>query len=109
MGPRRVGKTVLLYHLIQRLLGKGTPPRTIGYVSVDHPLYTGLTLESILALVSEASGHDFDTKPCFLFLDEIQYLPNWEAHLKSLVDRHPRARFIASGSGRHSSGPRAVY
>ena len=32
------------------------------------------------------------------FFDEIQYLKNWEIHLKSLVDRNRRTKFIASGS-----------
>lgn len=34
----------------------------------------------------------------YIVFDEIQYLKNWEVHLKSLVDRHPEIRFIASGS-----------
>ena len=33
----------------------------------------------------------------FLF-DEIQYLKDWELHLKALVDTYPRATWIASGS-----------
>lgn len=30
--------------------------------------------------------------------DEVQYLKDWEVHLKSLVDTYPQIRFIASGS-----------
>ncbi|WP_052700638.1 ATP-binding protein [Methylocucumis oryzae] len=30
--------------------------------------------------------------------DEIQYLPGWEVHLKSLVDSYPTYKFIATGS-----------
>ncbi len=52
MGPRRVGKTVLIQHAIQRLLESGTDPHAICYLAVDHPLYTGLGhyLESIRRL-----------------------------------------------------------
>lgn len=30
--------------------------------------------------------------------DEIQYLKNWEVHLKDLVDSYPLVKFIATGS-----------
>ena len=33
-----------------------------------------------------------------LFLDEIQYLADWERHLKAFVDAHPDVRCVASGS-----------
>ena len=35
MGPRRVGKTVMLYHSIQRLIDEGVSPQNIIYVSVE--------------------------------------------------------------------------
>src|SRR5579863_3332691 len=41
MGPRRVGKTVMLYHAIQKLLEGNIPGRSICYFSVDHPIYNG--------------------------------------------------------------------
>ncbi len=34
----------------------------------------------------------------YVFFDEIQYLKNWEVHLKNLVDNHRCVKFIASGS-----------
>ena len=34
----------------------------------------------------------------FIFYDEIQYLKNWEVHLKSLVDSFRSVKFVASGS-----------
>ncbi len=98
MGPRRVGKTVLIHHAIKRLLKNGIPPRQIGYFSVDHPLYNGLSLERFLELFKEAGGIDYTKIPTFIFFDEIQYLRDWEVHLKSLVDSHPNVKAIASGS-----------
>jgi len=98
MGPRRVGKTVLLHHVIAELLDRGVPPRNIFYVSVDHPLYNNLDLDQFLELYEKASGVDFRTQECYVFFDEIQYLKAWELYLKSLVDRYPNLRCIASGS-----------
>jgi len=98
MGPRRVGKTVLIHHAIDRLLGEGVEPTSILYVTVDHPLYNGLSLEEILALFSEATGIDLQTTSGYVFFDEIQYLRDWEVHLKALVDTYPDLRIVASGS-----------
>ncbi|HSL83970.1 MAG TPA: ATP-binding protein [Thermoanaerobaculia bacterium] len=98
MGPRRVGKTVMIHHTIQRLLASDVEPRRIFYVSVDHPLYNGLALEELLALYAEATGEDLRTGPAYVFFDEIQYLRDWEAHLKSLVDSYPELRCVSSGS-----------
>lgn len=98
MGPRRVGKTYMIHHAIQRLIGEGVNPKTIFYVSIDHPLYNGLGLEDLLGRYSEASGVDFKTQDCYIFFDEIQYLKDWERHLKAIVDRWPNVRCVASGS-----------
>jgi predicted AAA+ superfamily ATPase len=48
MGPRRVGKTVMIHHAIQTLIAKGIKPINVGYFSVDQPLYNGLSLEALL-------------------------------------------------------------
>ena len=97
MGPRRVGKTVLLHHLIQHLLdGARYDPRDIGYVSLDQPLYTRMSIEEVAQELREASGRAH--MPRMLFIDEIQYLADWERHLKAFVDAHPEVRCVASGS-----------
>ena len=98
MGPRRVGKTVLLHHTIQQLLSDGVDPRHLCYVSVDHPLYVGCSLQRFVEIYSEAVGLDPRRESCFVLFDEIQYLKDWEIHLKSLVDDFPLVRFVASGS-----------
>lgn len=33
-----------------------------------------------------------------VFFDEIQYLKNWELHLKTMVDTYRDSKFIVSGS-----------
>lgn len=98
MGPRRVGKTVMIHHAIQRLIDDGVPPERICYFSVDHPIYNGLGLEELLEFFGEATGTDYVVEPCFVFYDEVQYLRDWEVHLKSLVDGYPTLKLVASGS-----------
>lgn len=96
MGPRRVGKTVLLYHCIQKLLSQGVESKKIVYMSLDTPIYGGIGLEILLHIASETSGCDIEGM--YIFFDEIQYLQNWEQHLKSLIDTYHNTKFIGSGS-----------
>lgn len=97
LGPRRVGKTVLLHQVIQRLIEDGVAPTDILYVSVDTPVYSGLPMERFLSLFRSLHGHATD-KRLYVFYDEIQYHPDWEVHLKSLVDSYVQCRFVVSGS-----------
>ena len=97
MGPRRVGKTVMLFHSIQQLLSEQVDPHKICFVGIDNPIYVQLGLEDILNLYQQAL-HQKSLKGCFVFFDEIQYLKNWEQHLKVLVDTYPETKFIVSGS-----------
>jgi hypothetical protein len=97
LGPRRVGKTVMLQQSVQRLIDDGTDPKAVLYVSVDTPVYSGLPLEFLLRLFMEMHKHHRADR-LFVIYDEIQYYKNWEIHLKSLVDSYPEIRFVASGS-----------
>ena len=98
MGPRRIGKTVMIHHAIQKLLGENVNPISICYISIDHPVYNALGLDELLDIYSESTGLDLSTERCYVFLDEIQYLKDWERYLKTLVDRYPNIKFVASGS-----------
>jgi predicted AAA+ superfamily ATPase len=97
MGPRRVGKTVMVYHTIRALLDSGIEATSILYISLETPIYTGLHLERILNYFQKLFAHKRNAK-LFVFFDEIQYLRDWEVHLKSLVDSYADYRFIATGS-----------
>lgn len=97
MGPRRVGKTVMVYHAIRLLLDASVNAENVLYVSLETPIYTGLPLEKILSYFQGFFNHDRNSR-LFIFFDEIQYLREWEIHLKSLVDSFPSYQFVATGS-----------
>jgi len=97
MGPRRVGKTVMLYQTIHHLLDVGVVPINILYLSLETPVYTGKSLEQLVQMFLTEHDHEQNSR-LYIFFDEIQYLKNWEVHLKSLVDSYPKYRFIATGS-----------
>jgi len=99
MGPRRVGKTVMLFHTIAQLIKDGIDPQKIVYLSIDTPIYNNIALEQLFHLSIEAlKTPDNDTSGYYVFFDEIQYLKDWEIHLKSLVDTYRNVKFVASGS-----------
>jgi len=98
MGPRRVGKTVMLFQFIQQLINTGIHPRKICFLSIDAPIYNNIPLDELFGLCQKALN-DETNKDFFVIFDEIQYLKNWKIHLKSMVDFYPSSnRFIVSGS-----------
>ncbi|MEG2724521.1 MAG: ATP-binding protein [Kiritimatiellia bacterium] len=98
MGPRRVGKTVLIFHTIERLIENHVSPQKILYVSIENPIYTHVSLDRLFDLAREAVGKKEESAGFYVFFDEIQSLKEWELHLKSLVDTYRQCKFIASGS-----------
>ena len=99
MGPRRVGKTVMLYHTIARLIDDGVPAQNIIFVSVETPIYSNIHLEQLFNISKKTlCKPENDQSQYYVIFDEIQYLMNWEVHLKSLVDTYKNVKFIASGS-----------
>jgi len=96
LGPRRVGKTILIRHLIERLLKDGVAGPCIAYVEMDHPLLHGQSLEALVRQIEEAAPKSGSVR--YLFFDEIQSHKDWEKHLKPLVDHRPDLRILVSGS-----------
>ncbi len=95
MGPRRVGKTVMIRHAISKLLSDGVSPQNIFYISLDTPLYNGLLLEKIYRLYTDNFSK---TGQKYVFLDEVPYIRDWEIQLKSLIDTFKKVKFTVSGS-----------
>lgn len=97
MGPRRVGKTVMLQQLVGDAINDGFPPDCILFASLDTPLYSGIPLERLIELFDKQNQAQSREQLLVIF-DEVQYLKDWEVHLKVLTDRYPNIQFIASGS-----------
>lgn len=94
LGPRRVGKTVIVKQLIHDAINSGVDPKLILYASIDAPIYSGISLDKFIDFLP----HDSRDKRRLVIFDEIQYLKDWEIHLKDLVDSYPQTKFVASGS-----------
>ena len=95
-GPRRVGKTTILRQIAVDLVKRNEDPRSVLYLSLDHPLLKLVSLRDILALYHETLYQE--GQGATLLLDEIQYSIDWETEVKLLVDHQPHYRIIATGS-----------
>lgn len=95
-GPRRVVKTTILLQVADYLIRKGNDPKSVFYVSLDHPMIKLLSLQKILDLYHDSIYPK--GKEVFLLLDEIQYSKEWETEIKLLVDHHSGFRILATGS-----------
>ncbi len=98
MGPRRVGKTVMIFHSIHKLIKRGVDPQRIFYISIETPIFNGIGIEELFNYCKLAVGREEPFGEFYMFFDEIQYLKDWEIHLKSLVDSYHNVKFIVSGS-----------
>lgn len=99
LGPRRVGKTWLMQHVVGRLLAERfVPAHAIVFISIDVPVYHGSGLEELLLAAARSSGVDPHREKMVVLFDKIQYLKDWEIHLKTLAEAYPNIRFMASGS-----------
>lgn len=98
LGPRRVGKTIMVYHTVHWLMdSEGVSGRDILYLSLETPIYSGQALETLVRRFQGLFDRPVGT-PLYVFFDEIQYLKEWEVHLKSLVDTFRGIQFVATGS-----------
>ncbi|MEK6843170.1 MAG: ATP-binding protein [Candidatus Micrarchaeota archaeon] len=105
IGPRRVGKSVLMEQLIQDLLDQGVPPKNILYMQFDDPKFDK-DQEDLINSVMDAYSkniigmnfHDLNEK-VYIFFDEIQKIKKWSDTIKaSYYDRNFKIKFTVSGS-----------
>lgn len=100
-GPRRAGKTYVLFQMMDDLLrNQGIARENIFYVDLeDDRLFPFQTteLDTLVARFQEISKIDHD-QPIFLFLDEIQNIERWSAWVRRIHDLRKDVRIVISGS-----------
>jgi predicted AAA+ superfamily ATPase len=94
-GARRVGKTTIMYQMMETLLEQGITPRNILYVSFDNPIVKLISVEEVLDIYESLYPIEGDR---YLFLDEVQYTNNWELWMKVLYDSRKNIKLTATGS-----------
>jgi uncharacterized protein len=96
LGPRRVGKTTVMYQTVRHLLAAGHHPRQLWWLRLDHPLLMGWSLGDLVKVIVDVRPDP--TKPLILFLDEIVYAKDWDLWLKTFYDDHWPVEIVATSS-----------
>lgn len=100
LGVRRCGKTYFMYQLISSLIESGTPRTNILYINLDDDRLLPLNGDELRLLV-DTYREFYEVSPkhkLYLFLDEIQNIPDWEKWIKSTYDRELHIKIVISGS-----------
>ena len=97
LGPRRVGKTTVLYQTVAHLLDKGVDSSRIWWFRLDHPILLREELGDLLLFAVESSGATPD-RPVYLMLDELVYADSWDTWLKSFYDDQWPVKIAATSS-----------
>ncbi|MBU3897139.1 MAG: ATP-binding protein [Nanoarchaeota archaeon] len=99
-GVRRSGKTTIMHQLMDYLIKSNIPKENIIYFNFDNKkLYPlngdelDIFLDTYMEEFSVSKKHKL-----YLFLDEIQNIPNWERWIKGIYDTKTNIKFIISGS-----------
>ena len=94
-GARRVGKTTIMYQIIEKLINDGINPKNILYISFDNPMIKMVNSNEVLKIFDSL----YTTNGMkYIFFDEIQYAENWELWLKVIYDTRKDICVVAAGS-----------
>lgn len=96
IGLRRVGKTTVLYQIVEHLIKNRTNPKNIMYFSFDEAIEE---LDELIRIYKEEVVKiDLSSEKIYIFLDEIQKLKDWQNKIKIYYDIYPNIKFFVSGS-----------
>lgn len=96
-GLRRVGKTTLMFKIVEDAIRSGFDSKNIIYFSFDE--FREVEIRDIIKEYEELIEKDFRKGKYLLLLDEIQKLTNWEDQLKRIYDTFGKnTKIIVSGS-----------
>lgn len=105
IGPRRVGKSTLIYQTINYLLeDRKIDKKRILFFSGDDPslfFHENDKLSDVLETYFNEILEENVTKlhsKVYIFIDEIHFIKNWQNYLKVCFDRKYNIKFIVTGS-----------
>lgn len=87
IGPRRSGKTYLMFLTIKKLLDSGVNKKATIYLNFEDRRLLPLTSEYLNDLIEFIHARRLqDHEQVYVFLDEVQRIDNWEQYLRSIYD-----------------------
>lgn len=97
LGPRRVGKTTVMYQTVAELLQRGIPASRIHWLRLDHPQLLQIPLGHLVRFVCDSLGAT-EARPAFVMLDELTYAERFDLWLKTIHDERWPVRIAATSS-----------
>jgi len=88
-GPRRSGKSTLLYRVIKTLV---EDKKNVLYLNFDDEALRGMTLEEVVDIFAEYKDIDY------LFVDEVQHCKNWVPFVRKAYDTKLLKQIWITGS-----------
>ena len=87
-GLRRSGKSYVLKKMYRRIIDQlGIPQPNILFINFENDrLVKSRNLTSLRSIFELFLSHADIAKPIFLFLDEIQNVPQWESFVRTIYD-----------------------
>ena len=104
-GQRRVGKSFLLYQLIEEILAE-EPDANIIYVNLED--FTFSSLQTAEDLHSYIISHSKEKVKNYIFIDEIQDIPGFEKVIRSLLLNEDNDIYITGSNAKMLSGELAT-
>lgn len=109
IGPRRAGKSTLLYQIMQKLVQEGTNPKAILHINFEEPgLSPNLNIKLLDELYNFYRSRVYPKEKAFIFLDEIQNIPDWERWVRARNDIEDIKIFLTGSSSALLSGELAT-
>jgi predicted AAA+ superfamily ATPase len=100
-GFRRVGKTYLMFGVIEQLLQSHSRAEVI-YLNFEDERIMNPTVELLTDLIPEIQAL-YGSKPKYLFLDELQIIPNWSKWVRRILDTESLQLFVTGSTSKMSS------
>lgn len=99
VGPRRSGKSTIMYQLIKRLIDGGVPRENTLHVNFEDPRFYGELNPQFMSKLFDAYMMILRPKgKVYIFLDEVQNVAGWERFVRFLVDQQRHAIYITGSS-----------
>ncbi|MBT4922435.1 MAG: ATP-binding protein [Rickettsiales bacterium] len=100
IGPRRAGKTTILYQIINKL-EQIKDKKSILHINFEEPFFaTELNLKLLDKIYEHYRNNIFPEGKAYLFLDEIQNIPQWERWVRARNESENIKIFITGSSAK---------
>lgn len=94
-GPRRVGKSTIMFQMIDELLKSGVKPTQILFYTLDDYPNDEVSIKDVVRVFNK---YIYNNDDFYLFVDEAQKDISWKTYIKQIFDLNKIVKVMISGS-----------